>query len=90
MRTTVLLSAIERQALNDALDDEYKSHATYRQVIADRGPIRPFINIAEAEVRPIGALLALYDKLGPARSEPTFWQCIMRYGQQCHPTLPPC
>lgn len=60
MRTAVPLSAIERQALGDALDDEYKSYATYRQVIADHGPIRPFINIVEAEARHIGALRALF------------------------------
>lgn len=66
MRTAVPLDGIERQALNDALDDEYKSHATYRQVIADHGPIRPFINIVEAEARHIGALLALFTAYGIA------------------------
>jgi hypothetical protein len=60
MRMADPLNAIERQALNDALDDEYKSHATYRQVIADHGPIRPFINIVEAEARHIRALLDLF------------------------------
>ncbi len=66
MRMADPLNAIERQALNDALDDEYKSHATYRQVIADHGPIRPFINIVEAEARHIRALLDLFAAYGIA------------------------
>lgn len=56
------LSLQEQQALADALDDEYKSHETYRQVIRDFGPTRPFINIVEAEARHISALLALFAK----------------------------
>ena len=60
------LDDIERQALEDALDDEYKSHATYDQVIRDFGPVRPFINIVEAEARHIAALLSLFDKYGIA------------------------
>jgi hypothetical protein len=54
----------EQQALCDALDDEYKSHATYEQVIRDFGPIRPFINIVEAEARHASALLSLFEKYG--------------------------
>jgi hypothetical protein len=58
------LTAQERQALADALDDEYKSHETYAQVIRDFGEIRPFINIVEAEARHITALLALFQHYG--------------------------
>jgi hypothetical protein len=54
------LAAQEQQALADALDDEYKSHETYAQVIRDFGDARPFINIVEAEARHIEALLALF------------------------------
>lgn len=60
MNPTTALSEDERQALATALDDEYKSHETYRRVIADFGPVRPFINMVEAEARHIAALLALF------------------------------
>jgi hypothetical protein len=50
------LDDTERQALEDALDDEYKSHATYDQVIRDFGSVRPFINIVEAEAKHIVSL----------------------------------
>jgi hypothetical protein len=42
-----------------ALDDEYRAWATYDQVIKDFGPVRPFVNIREAEGRHIEALLRL-------------------------------
>jgi rubrerythrin len=50
----------EKQALELALDDEYKSWATYNQVIKDFGEVRPFINIRESEARHIEALLRIY------------------------------
>ncbi len=43
------LTATEIRALNEALDDEYRSLATYDQVLADFGEVRPFSNIREAE-----------------------------------------
>lgn len=64
MTSTPELGAGEVQALKDALDDEYKSYATYAQVIADIGPVRPFINIIEAEARHFSALLALFTAYG--------------------------
>jgi hypothetical protein len=63
------LDARERQALADALDDEYKSHETYAQVIRDFGEVRPFINIVDAEARHIAALLALFDRYGATPQE---------------------
>lgn len=60
------LDAKEQQALADALDDEYKSHETYAQVIRDFGEVRPFINIVEAEARHIEALLSLFKRYGVA------------------------
>ncbi len=51
----------EVNALLEALDDEYKAVATYEQVIADFGPIRPFVNIIEAERRHIEALRGLFN-----------------------------
>jgi len=49
-------------ALCEALDDEYKAIATYEQVIADFGEIRPFANIVQAERRHAKALLALFER----------------------------
>ncbi len=62
MNTTSALNDIEVQALKDTLDDEYKAHETYAQVIRDFGEVRPFINIVEAEARHASALLNLFEK----------------------------
>ncbi|NKB58702.1 MAG: DUF2202 domain-containing protein [Alphaproteobacteria bacterium] len=51
-------------ALREALEDEYKARATYRKVIEKFGPIRPFINIVEAEDRHASALLRQFEHLG--------------------------
>ncbi len=51
-------------ALIEALNDEYKARATYQCVIEQFGPIRPFINIIEAETRHIQALLPLFQRYG--------------------------
>jgi hypothetical protein len=56
------LTEPEVNALLEALDDEYKAVATYEQVITDFGPIRPFVNIIEAERRHIEALRGLFDR----------------------------
>lgn len=58
------LNEEEIQVLIEALDDEYLAYATYDQVIKDFGPIRPFINIREAEGRHINALLGLFERYG--------------------------
>jgi hypothetical protein len=54
------LTAQEIAALNEALDDEYRAWATYDQVMADFGEVRPFSNIREAEARHIDALVGLF------------------------------
>lgn len=54
------LTDTEIQVLNEALDDEYRSWATYDQVITDFGEVRPFSNIREAEARHIDALRSLF------------------------------
>jgi hypothetical protein len=67
----VQLSTKEIAALHEALDDEYKAWATYDQVIDDFGPIRPFINIRDAESRHIDALLQIfndYDLTAPSNN----------------------
>jgi len=56
------LSDEEIPILLEALDDEYMAYATYDQVIEDFGPIKPFINIREAEGRHITALLGLFKR----------------------------
>jgi hypothetical protein len=64
MNAIAALDALERQALQDALDDEYRAHTTYDQVIRDFGPVRPFVNIVDAEARHVSALLSLFEKYG--------------------------
>lgn len=54
----------EIRLLHEALDDEYRSWATYDQVITDFGEVRPFINIRGAEARHIEALSRLFAHYG--------------------------
>jgi hypothetical protein len=58
------LSASEVEALNMALNDEYRAWATYDQVIADLGAVRPFTSIQQAEASHIAALVTLFDRYG--------------------------
>jgi hypothetical protein len=60
------LSKAEIAALREALDDEYRALATYDRVIGDFGPVRPFVNIREAEARHIAALSVLFARYGLA------------------------
>ncbi len=62
-----------KRALDEALDDEYKAMATYEAAIAAFGPIRPFINIVEAERRHASALLDLYETYG-LEPQPNRWR----------------
>lgn len=48
------------------------ARATYRKVIDRFGPVRPFVNIAEAENRHVAALLAQFDRLGATPPEDTW------------------
>ncbi len=50
------------EILDAALLDEYLARDTYRKIIEAFGPVRPFVNIVEAEQRHIDALLPLYEK----------------------------
>ncbi|WP_417620849.1 ferritin-like domain-containing protein [Parasphingorhabdus sp.] len=47
-------------AMDAALADERNAVLNYQTVLDRFGPVRPFVNIAEAEKRHINALLALY------------------------------
>jgi rubrerythrin len=51
-----------RDRLTEALDDERKAIATYQGVIARLGPVRPFVNIVEAEKRHAAALIVLFER----------------------------
>ena len=72
MRSISALDNTERQALEDALEDEYKAHTTYAQVIQDLGAVLPFLNIVDAETRHVSALLSLFEKCGIA-APPNRW-----------------
>lgn len=52
------------EALNAAIDDEYKARATYEAVINKLGSVRPFSMIIRAEEKHISSLKAIYDKYG--------------------------
>lgn len=70
----------EVQGLLEALDDEYRAHATYQQVLADFGAdVRPFVNIVEAEARHIDALLSVFDRYGIERPENPWPGNVTRY-----------
>lgn len=59
-----MLNDQEKLGLFDALDDEHRAWATYDQVIKTFGPVRPFINIREAEARHIAAVSGLLQRYG--------------------------
>jgi hypothetical protein len=73
------LPAGDIAVLREALDDEYHAHATYSQVIADFGEVRPFSNIREAEARHISALLRLFARYRVPVPENTWPDRVERY-----------
>jgi hypothetical protein len=52
------------EALDLAINDEYKARATYEVVINKFGSIKPFIMIIRSEEQHISSLKAIYDKYG--------------------------
>lgn len=52
------------QALQIAVYDEYRARAFYQKVVDFFGPVKPFINIVEAEKQHIAALLPLFYHYG--------------------------
>lgn len=63
------LDAQTRQALTDAINDEYQARALYQAVIAKFGGMRPFVNIVQAETQhaeELRALFAAYKVPAPA------------------------
>lgn len=75
-----LLSPLEVAHLSAALDDEYQARATYAQVIADFGDVRPFSNIVEAEDRHAQALIAIFERYGVPVPDDTWPGRVPRYG----------
>lgn len=60
------MTATLANVLNEALADEYKARDIYQPIINRYGPVRPFVNIVEAEQTHINALLPLFAKYGVA------------------------
>lgn len=58
------LDAQEEQALQMAIDDEYKALATYLGVMDQFGQVSPFSSIARAEQQHINALTRLFERYG--------------------------
>ena len=73
------LSDAEQADLVAALDDEYMARATYAQVIADFGAVRPFVNIVDAEGRHVEALLNLFHRYGVPVPADTWSGRVPRY-----------
>lgn len=58
-------------ALGLALADERDAKASYAAILARFGPVRPFVNIVEAEARHEAALLVIYARYGVPVPEDT-------------------
>ncbi len=58
------LSDAAKQALNEAIEDEYHALSFYEVVISKFGSVRPFSMIKGAEQQHIAALKAIFDKYG--------------------------
>ena len=74
------LSPTERADLLAALDEEYRAFATYVQVIADFGDVRPFANIVESERRHADAVAGLLQHHGVSVPSNTWPGRVPRYG----------
>ena len=58
------LSQSVKDALDEAINDEYKALSIYEAVISKLGSVRPFSMIKGAEEQHIASLKAIYDKYG--------------------------
>ncbi len=61
---TSTLSNEAKEALIEAINDEYKAHSLYEKTIEKIGFVRPFSMIIRAEEQHISSLKALFDKYG--------------------------
>lgn len=58
------LSNQAKEALVEAINDEYKAHALYEKIIEKFGLVKPFSMIIRAEEQHISSLKSLFDKYG--------------------------
>ncbi len=58
------LSNQAKEALVEAINDEYKAHALYEKIIEKFGFVKPFSMIIRAEEQHISSLKSLFDKYG--------------------------
>jgi hypothetical protein len=58
------LSNQAKEALVEAINDEYKAHALYEKTIEKFGLVKPFSMIIRAEEQHISSLKSLFDKYG--------------------------
>ena len=58
------LSKQAKEALVEAINDEYKAHALYERIIEKFGFVKPFSMIIRAEEQHISSLKSLFDKYG--------------------------
>ncbi|MDR7417919.1 MAG: DUF2202 domain-containing protein [Armatimonadota bacterium] len=68
----VTVDAQTRQALIDAMHDEYQARAFYQAVIAKFGWVRPFANIVRSEEQHVSLLRPLFEKYGITVPADTF------------------
>jgi len=61
---TQALTDGEKAALDVAIQDEYKSRATYNKILETFGDVRPFSNIVHAEGRHVEMLAQLHERYG--------------------------
>jgi len=52
------------EALREAIESQYRSRAACEKVIEAFGPVRPFVEISQEDVRNVRAIRALLDRLG--------------------------
>ncbi len=62
--------AAQEAALQFAIQDEYHAEAMYQKVITTFGPVKPFVNIVNAESRHSGAIARVMGELGLAVPAP--------------------
>jgi hypothetical protein len=75
----LVLTAKEREALDSAIQDEYKARATYLKVLDTFGEVRPFSNIVHAESRHVEALKRVYAAYGLDVPEDTWYDRVPTY-----------
>ena len=61
-----VLSSDVKNAINEAIQDEYKAMLFYQKTIDKFGPVMPYINIVDAEVKHQESLASLFQKYGLA------------------------